>query len=126
VPSVVTALARHEPAICRNPTLVRDYLYVREVAAALEAVLESDVRGVVNIGSGTPVQLGEFTRRIAAQAGATELVRLETPPAGGSEPPVIAADITRLSTEVGWHPTLPLRTAIDETLAWWTERRRVQ
>jgi nucleoside-diphosphate-sugar epimerase len=125
VPSIVVPLLRGEPVVCRNPGLVRDYLYVGEAAAALHALLDSEVTGVVNVASGAPISLGDLTALIAERAGATRSIQA----GGGSdsaEIPVIAADVTRLSTEVGWHPSRALADAIDQTLAWWSAPDRMR
>ncbi len=119
VPSLVRSLARNEDAVCRHPALVRDYLYVDDAAAALVALVASETTGTVNIGSGAPVALGDLARLVADRAGQPGRVRVDPPVAPAAEPLVVAADVTRLTRDVGWRPTWSLATAVDETIAWW-------
>ncbi len=51
-------------------SVVRDFLDVRDVADAYLALLQSDVEGVVNVGSGLPVTLQDIVDLLAANATA--------------------------------------------------------
>src|SRR5205085_9072290 len=55
-------------------TLTRDYVFVDDVAALLVALLESDVEGAINVGSGTPVTLAEVAHGVADVVGGHELI----------------------------------------------------
>jgi nucleoside-diphosphate-sugar epimerase len=101
---------------------MRDFLYSRDVASALVALLCSDVSGTVNIGSGEPVTIREITSKIGARLGRAALINyggIETPK---NEPPLILADTRRLRQEVGWSPQSTLDNGLDETIRWWEER----
>jgi nucleoside-diphosphate-sugar epimerase len=74
------------------------------VAAALIAVLESDVTGPINIASGCCLPLRDVIGRIAKEIGRPELVRLGARPNSVSDPPGLAAVIHRLRDEVGFRP----------------------
>jgi nucleoside-diphosphate-sugar epimerase len=119
VPSVIASLIRGERAVCRHGDLLRDYLYVRDAAAALVALLDSHVTGPVNIASGTPIALRDLVELIGCQVGRIDLVDEVRDADRSTEPPVVAADVTRLATEVGWTPSFSLVAGIDETVAWW-------
>jgi nucleoside-diphosphate-sugar epimerase len=60
--------------------------------------------------------------KVAAAAGATELLRIGALPDRPDDPPYIVADTTRLDREVGWRPTRDLDAAVRETVAWWREQ----
>lgn len=76
VPAVVMALLKGEPARCTHGRQIRDFLHVEDVAAAFVALLTSDVRGTVNIGSGEPISLRHLVTRLAATVGAPQMVEL--------------------------------------------------
>src|SRR5208282_1930970 len=74
VPSVINSLLDRRSITCRDKTKLRDFLRVEDVAEALVALLDSEVTGAVNIGSGAPVSLGAVVGAIAAMTGHHELV----------------------------------------------------
>jgi nucleoside-diphosphate-sugar epimerase len=49
VAAVIRALLQKQPARCSHGNQIRDFLYVQDAANAFVALLESDVRGAVNI-----------------------------------------------------------------------------
>lgn len=123
VPSVARALVRGDPAACSHGRQVRDFLHVQDVADAFVALLGSDVSGAVNIGSGEPVTIARVVELLASAARRPDLVRLGALPARADEPPVLVPDVKRLRTEVGWAPKYTLERGLEETLAFWRERR---
>jgi UDP-glucuronate decarboxylase len=118
VSSVITALLRAEPALCSSGQQLRDFLHVADVAAAFVALLESNVQGAVNVASGTPVSIREVVMRIAAALGRVDLLRLGARPIAATEPPLLAADIRRLTDEVNWRPRFDLDSGLAATIAW--------
>ena len=76
VPSVIRALVEGEPALCSHGRQVRDFLHVRDVAAAFVALLESEVEGPVNVGSGVAVTQRQVVETIAGVTGTPDLIRL--------------------------------------------------
>ena len=97
-PSLARALVRGQPAICRQGSLVRDFLHVADVARALVLVLESEWRGPVNIGSG-------------------QGVALSMPPTPDA-PARVIADVGALRS-LGFAPAIPLEEGLRRTLEWW-------
>ncbi len=102
---------------------MRDYLYAKDVADAFVALMASDVQGPINIASGRAVALKDIIYTIAAQLDGEDLIRLGAVPAASDEPPLLVADITRLSSEVGWRPQYDLGRGLGESIRWWKTRR---
>lgn len=119
VPSVVLSLLGGREALCTAGTQVRSFLHVAEVAEAFAALLDSDVRGAVNVGSAERVSVATLIGLIAAQIGRPDLVRLGAKALPAGEPAVLVPDVTRLRLEVGWQPRYCLQEAIADTIAWW-------
>ena len=112
IPRMIRALRDGEPAVCTAPDAARDFIYVRDVAAALLAMAKSDVIGAVNIGTGVATTLREVVQLLVAQLGHGENIR-EQP---GHEPPLVVADIARLRGEVGFTPSIDLRQGLELTI----------
>ena len=119
VASVTRALLAGLPAQTTHGRQVRDFLHVADVADAFAALLDSEVEGPVNIGSGEGVAVADVVRRIAAIVGRPDLVELgalEPPP---DEPPLLVADVGRLRDDVGWRPARSLDDGLRDTVDWW-------
>lgn len=119
VPSVVRSLLGGEPAKCSAGTQVRDFLYVKDVAAAFVALLDSEVGGAINIASGHPVAVRDLVLGIADRLGRRDLVEFGAPV---NEPASLTAATARLFGEVGWRPTYDLDSGLAETIEWWRGR----
>ena len=119
VASVARALLAGLPARTTHGRQVRDFLHVADVGDAFAALLDSEVEGPVNIGSGEGVAVADVVRRIAAIVGRPDLVELGAlePPPG--EPPLLVADVGRLRDEVGWLPARSLADGLRDTVDWW-------
>ncbi len=123
VPSVIQSLLNDEPARCTHGNQVRDFLYVADVADAFSALLDSEINGCVNIGSGEPVSIKELVMQIAHCLGKEDDVQFGVLPAREDESPFIVADICRLIKEVRWCRRYPLEKGIMETISWWENMR---
>lgn len=123
VPSVITALLAGEEVRTTSGEQVRDLLFVGDVSEAFCALVDSNVEGAVNIGSGKGVALKDVILKIAEMIGRPELVQLGALPSRPDDPPRLVADSTRLSKEVGWKPRLTLDEGLKKTIAWWKAHR---
>lgn len=122
VPSIISPLLSGQTAPCSSGEQQRDFLHVQDVASAFVALLNSDVMGPVNIGSGQPVAVREVVERIAVLIGRPELVRLGEQHSRPDEPPLLEADVSRLTNEVKWAPFYNLDAGLASTIAWWREQ----
>ena len=119
VPAVISALLAGDRAKCSDGSLVRDFMYVPDVAGAMVAVLDTSFRGDINIASGAPLSLEDIVTRIANKLDAADRVDFGHYPRRPDDPQKITADISRLSDAIGWTPEYDLDSAIDKTIAWW-------
>jgi nucleoside-diphosphate-sugar epimerase len=119
VPSVIQSLLKDETAQCTHGNQIRDFLHVADVADAFAAILDSEVTGIINIGSGKPVSIKELVMQIAQLLGKEDDIRLGALPARENEPPFIVADTTRLQKKVRWCQKYSLDEGIMDTISWW-------
>lgn len=119
VPSVICSLLHKQKAICSQGRHKRDFLYVEDVARALVCLLDSQVTGAVNIGSGTALAIRDLALSIGEQLGSPELVQLGAEERPDGESPLVVADITRLKSEIGFSPRFDIATGIGESIDWW-------
>lgn len=97
----------------------RDFMHVCDAASAFAALLDSDVIGPVNIGSGEAATVRSLLELIAEETGNADCIEFGARPLSLKEPPIIEADIMRLSHEVKFQPKYNLRMGLAEAVAWW-------
>ncbi len=119
VSSVIISLLKGKVAQCSHGNQIRDFIYVQDVADAFVALLESNVTGVVNIASGKPIAIKDMVYKIADKIGKVELIELGAIATNPREPPLLVADVSRLSNEVGWLPQFDWDRGLNQTIAWW-------
>jgi nucleoside-diphosphate-sugar epimerase len=121
LPSVINRLLRREQVPCTTGDQIRDFMYVRDVANALVALLDSDVAGAINIASGEPVAIRKIVTLAAEACDGLELVRFGALPVRDNDPPLLVADVQRLANEVGWRPKHDIRGGLLQTIQWCRE-----
>jgi nucleoside-diphosphate-sugar epimerase len=122
VPSVISALLDGRPARCTHGRQIRDFLHVSDLADALVTLLESDLSGPINLGSGEGVALQDVVDSIVGRLQRPELVQMGALSTDATEPARIVADATRLKSELGWRPTYTLESGLSQTIDWWQEQ----
>ncbi len=83
-------------------TAVRDYVHVRDLAAAHLAVLEKEQPSLYNVGTGegcSVLQVIEMARKITGAA-----IPHELRPARPGDPPRLVANVHRIRQELSWAP----------------------
>ncbi len=124
VPSVARALIQGNPARCTSGEQRRDFLHVEDVADAFVSLLDSELSGAVNIGSGHGVRVRDVVDTIASITGGSNLVRFGAIPDRLEDPPVLIADTHRANCELGWVPRWSLPEGLSHTVDWWRAEGR--
>jgi nucleoside-diphosphate-sugar epimerase len=117
--SVIRSLLMGERARCSHGNQIRDFLYVRDAADAFVALLESDIEGPVNIGSGRPIVLRDIVQKISDKIIHRDNVEFGLVPVSLEDPFLLVADVRRLTKEMDWAPKYSLDQGLDETISWW-------
>ncbi|MEK7990169.1 MAG: NAD(P)-dependent oxidoreductase [Thiotrichaceae bacterium] len=125
VSSVIRALLSQQVAKCSQGEQIRDFLHVQDVANALVTLLDSDLTGTINIGSGQPTTIKTIVTMIADKIGVQELLALGTLPLQPNESPLILADVTRLKNELHWQPEYDLNSGLERTINWWSQHLEI-
>lgn len=120
---IINELLGGRNALLSHGGQIRDFQYVEDIAEAFVALLDSDVRGTVNIASGEGVRLKDIALEIGRQLGKEKLLAFGAREVPANEPPYLVADTTRLREEVGFANRTPLQKGIEETIQWWRENR---
>jgi len=99
---------------------VRDWLYVDDNCAGIDAVLRKGVEGeVYNIGGGNEVKNLALTRHILELLGKSpELIRFVADRPGHDRR--YSIDCGKLQA-LGWHPATPFETGLERTVSWYRD-----
>jgi nucleoside-diphosphate-sugar epimerase len=116
VPAAAATLAAGEPFPSTEGRQVRDFLYVADVASAFAALVDSDVQGAFDVGTGEGLTLRDLLLVLERLSGREGLVRFGAVPSR-PEPARIVADSRRLRDELGWRPAVTLEQGLALTLA---------
>ncbi len=116
VASIFTSALRNgqAPRVFEDGRQRRDFVHVRDVAAATVLACEMHTRGVAafNVGSGTPRTVGEMARALAASLkGPSPIV---TGQYRLGDVRHITADSSRLRAELSWTPTVAFEDGMAE------------
>ena len=114
------ALRQQEVPVHDRPGLMRDFTYVSDVADAVLAVMDPAVEAsIYNVASSDPTSLDESLALIDELTGGTMRRRMIPTPHGLQTR--TSADTTRLRTATSWRPSTPLRTGLENQVAWQRE-----
>ena len=119
VPAVITSLLQQNSIRLTLGEQIRDFLHIEDVAAAIYAVVQAGLLGVVNVGSGQPVTVRKIAETIGKILGNSELLDFGAIPYSPSDPKFICANNYRLRQEANWNPQYTLETGLLETIDWW-------
>lgn len=111
---VINHLKNNQEVVIRSGSLVRDYIYTKDIAAAFVKFLESDVNGVVNICTGKDTSIHDYVMKIAQIMEKENLVVFNEQKSP-QQVRVVGAP-TRLNKEVGFTPKYSIEQALKEIL----------
>ena len=126
VPSTIRSFLRGERPVLRSDgSFVRDYLYVRDAAAAYVALADAVGRdgvagGAFNFSDESPRTVLELVAAIAERMERQSLEPVVLGSARGEiREQVLSAEKAR--AVLGWRPRHDLPSGLDETIAWYAE-----
>lgn len=116
---VINSLIRNEIAKCSHGQQIRDFMFVEDIADALVELLDTDMKGAVNIASGEPYSLKEIIIKVGEKLKKVDLIQFGDYPGKRDETPLLVGDTSRLENELQWRPDYNLDDAIEKTIEWW-------
>jgi nucleoside-diphosphate-sugar epimerase len=113
-PTVVRALAAGLPVDLSDGAQVRDFLDVRDVAAALVALSQVEASGDYNVSSGRSATVREFLQSLTACVGGDHLLRFGAQARHAGEAAHVVGRNRRLLEATDWRPRYPVETTLCE------------
>ena len=119
IPGIISSLLRDEVVKTTKGEQIRDFLHIEDVASAIWAVAKSNVSGVVNVGSGQPVTVGQIALELGNLLGKPDLIHLGALPYRPNDPMFICANNELLRKKTDWTPKYNLTTGLKNTIEWY-------
>ena len=111
VTNFVHQALRGEPlTVYGDGSQTRSFCYVGDLVAGLVALLESEVRGPVNLGNPTEFTMLELAEVVGELLGLEPAIEFR--PLPSDDPRVRCPDITRARELLGWEPKVALRDGL--------------
>jgi len=113
-----------EPVIAvGNLEARRDIHDVRDTVRAYRLILDRGADGrVYNVCSGRAIQIGALLDMLLAHARVPITIRVDPARYRPTDVPLLLGDPTRLQTELGWLPEIPINQTLEDLLSYWRAR----
>lgn len=125
VPGIISSLLRDEVVKTTKGEQIRDFLHIEDVASAIWAVAKSNVSGVVNVGSGQPVTVGQIALELGNLLGKPDLIHLGALPYRPNDPMFICANNELLRKKTDWTQKYNLTTGLKNTIKWYKDHLNI-
>lgn len=114
--ALLRLLRNEDVEIWGDGSVVRDYLYVTDLATATVLAAETEACGAVNIGSGEGRSLLQVLDTVSSVTGVVPQVRFL--PARAFDVPSLVLAVDRAREVLGWIPTTPFREGVAAHWEW--------
>jgi CDP-glucose 4,6-dehydratase len=133
IPDCISALSENKPIVIRNPNATRPWQHVLDPLSGylfLAQQLLSDpdrFSGAWNFGPADieHINVEELAKRFIVAWGEGSIKTVKSNQSAPHEANLLRLSIDKVAYELGWFPVLNGSTAIDWTVNWYKDRRRV-
>ncbi|HEY3069480.1 MAG TPA: GDP-mannose 4,6-dehydratase, partial [Gaiellaceae bacterium] len=127
VPRFITHALRDEPlTVHGNGHASRDWVFVEDVATAIESVVVADldeVAGeVINVATGRDISVSEIADMVLDRLGKPGSLKVHTPERPGQVDRHIGS-IDKAVRLLGWRAATSFEEGLDRTIRWYDENR---
>ncbi len=121
---IVQALRNEPVTIYGDGSQTRSFCYVDDLVAGIRALMDApdEVAGPVNLGNPGEFTVKELAELVIGLTGSRS--RIVYHPLPQDDPQQRRPDIGRATSQLGWAPTIPLRTGLERTIAYFENRLR--
>ena len=104
------AVAGDQVVIAGDQKMTMTFCYVKDLVDGLIALMDSDIKEPVNLGSDKPYSLTQVAEQIIALANSSSTISYSDPFAYGNQPTI--PDINLAKTELNWFPLIDLKEGL--------------
>lgn len=121
VPRLICSLQQNICARCAHGNQLRDFLYVTDVAHVFVKLLDSELQGLFNVASGKPISIKELVTAIARKFDMLNFLEFGAVQSPINDPPLLAADILRLTQDLHRRQQIDLVEGINRTIQYFKQ-----
>lgn len=115
ISSLIKVCKGYLPPFAVHHDVRRDFIYIEDLAKAVELLATSNAAGCFNIGSGRGYSPADIARICADSLGFDAAKILDLPTRNPDPHPSITADISRLKAQ-GWQPQTDFRSGLQKMI----------
>jgi nucleoside-diphosphate-sugar epimerase len=119
IAGIITSLLKDKPVKITKGEQVRDFLHVEDMAAAILAVAQSHISGIINIGSGKPVTVKEIALNLGSLLEKSNLIQVGALPYRENDPMFVCSNNDLLKEKTDWKPKYTLTSGLKDTINWY-------
>ena len=112
IPYVINTLLKGQVPVVTKGEQVWDYIHVDDVASALIATLDSQARGIYNLGSGAACPLRLIIEQVRDRINPLLPIEFGGLPYSNNQVMHLESDISALTKATGWRPKITLNNGI--------------
>ncbi len=121
---VMNSLQNDKPVEIRSGSLIRDYIYSKDVANAFVEILDSDKNGIFNISTGKATSITDYVLTIARLMNKEHLVIFNEQVSNQYK--FVVGNNSRIVNEIGWQQKYTIEQALEEIIAQGKEKTNVK
>lgn len=122
IPLFISRMLSNKPVIIYGDgNQTRDFIFVRDVVAAIKSGIDHDISGTFNIGTGTRTSINDLVELLGSLLKTKSSVSHVSPRLGDIRDSF--ADISRAEEELGFRPAYSMEVGLGETIGWFNERQ---
>ena len=123
---LIKKLLKQERPSCTNGEQIWDYIYSKDAAKALALLADKGVNGKVYcLGSGKAIPLKNYMLAIRDRINSELEIGLGEVPYGSQQVMYLCADISELTKDTGFIPSITFEEGIKETIEWMKVKGRI-
>jgi nucleoside-diphosphate-sugar epimerase len=113
IPDAIDSLSKGQEFTVRSSTDIRDFVFVEDVSKILSLLISKNQLGVVNIGSGTEIEVGKLACSLAELVGRKDLLKFEK---GEVRKSSVVSDSAKLSSILANFEWTAIEAALIKTI----------
>ena len=120
IPNAIQTLLRGDKFICYSPYNLWDFIYVKDAAQATIKLIENDIEGIIDIGSGKGILMRDAFNIIGKELNGRDLIYYDY---DQKYPIKMIANTERMKIELNYTCKTTLEEGIKNTIEWWKNQK---
>ncbi len=116
IPYVVKKLKAGEDVNILNGNLIRDYIYIDDIADIFIRLLDSDFEGPINVSTGIPIKINKIVNDIGAYFGKKNIINFGELKYKDFHSYCVLGDNYRLFKNLQWQPKIGFEEGLKRTI----------